>query len=92
MWICHFDILVLVTWPIIFWWAIYLPLCWWHRANPRAPWWPWVPLEQHEPWRRQLEARRVSKSVLAKTRTHNCVGQRLLSGEADMVAMYRNVA
>jgi hypothetical protein len=43
----------LFTWPIVLGWAIYLPLCWWHRVKPRAPWKPWAPLKQHEPWRRQ---------------------------------------
>jgi hypothetical protein len=47
------GIFALFTWPIIFAWAIYLPLCWWHRVKPRAPWKSWVPSKQHEPWRRK---------------------------------------
>ena len=46
------DVLALFTWPLILAWAIYLPLCYWHGVKPRAPWKPWVPLKQHEPWRR----------------------------------------
>jgi hypothetical protein len=47
------GIFVLLTWPLILGWMIYLPLCWWHGLKPRAPWKPWVPLKQHEPLRRQ---------------------------------------
>ncbi len=47
------GIFTLFTWPLILGWAIYLPQCWWHGVKPRAPWRPWVPLKQHEPWRRQ---------------------------------------
>jgi len=61
LWIYHnpdaalvaLGIFALFTWPLILAWAIYLPLCWWHGVKPRAPWKPWVPLMQHEPWRRQ---------------------------------------
>lgn len=47
------GIFVVFTWPIILSWAIYLPPCWWQGVKPRAPWQPWVPLKQHEPWRRR---------------------------------------
>jgi hypothetical protein len=56
------GIFTLFTWPILLGWAIYLPLCWWHRVNPRAPWKPWVSLKQHEPWGRTVAA----ASVLAR--------------------------
>ena len=67
LWIYHnpnaalvaLGIFVVFTWPIILGWGIYLPLCWWHGVKPRAPWKPWVPLKQHEPWRRRRRPRRA---------------------------------
>jgi hypothetical protein len=61
LWIYHnpsgaldaLGILVLFTWPLILVWAVYLPLCWWRGVKPRSPWKTWVPLKQHEPWRRK---------------------------------------
>jgi hypothetical protein len=53
-------------WPIIVWWMIYLPLCWWYGVKPRAPRKPWVPLRQHEP--RGLNVRRWPETFYPRPR------------------------